>query len=356
MTDTTLAPFLALHVLQAIPASLLNRDDAGSIKKITVDGVPRVRVSSQSWKRAIRIGLRTAAIDGGSFGLRTTRFPKLTAEALAGNHGVDPHRAAAVSAAVFTGLGLKANEKTGNTSVAVFASEELPTRVAAALAEHDADIVFDEKKGVVIPDPVLAAARAALDVDATIDLALFGRMLAEIPAATSTAPSPSPTPSPSTRSRSKLTSSPPSTTRQAKAKRSPPCSTPPTSPPPPSTGTSNSTAANCAPTSRQRPPTPRSSKNLRSPPRPRSSNGPSAHSPHPRSGPPPPTPCRSSCSPTPAPRSTHSPTPSPRPSAETRSLRKPLLACCATPPPPAPSPAAPPPPWRSTPPSPITWT
>ncbi|MBM4574949.1 type I-E CRISPR-associated protein Cas7/Cse4/CasC [Rhodococcus hoagii] len=181
MTDTTLAPFLALHVLQAIPASLLNRDDAGSIKKITVDGVPRVRVSSQSWKRAIRIGLRTAAIDGGSFGLRTTRFPKLTAEALAGNHGVDPHRAAAVSAAVFTGLGLKANEKTGNTSVAVFASEELPTRVAAALAEHDADIVFDEKKGVVIPDPVLAAARAALDVDATIDLALFGRMLAEIP-------------------------------------------------------------------------------------------------------------------------------------------------------------------------------
>ncbi|WP_072691449.1 type I-E CRISPR-associated protein Cas7/Cse4/CasC [Rhodococcus marinonascens] len=181
MIDTALAPFLALHVLQAVPASLLNRDDAGAIKKITADGVPRVRVSSQSWKRAIRIGVRTAAIEGGTFGLRTTRFPKLTADALAATHGIDPHRAAAVSAAVFTGLGLKANEKTGNTSVAVFASEQLPARVAAAIAEHDTDITFDEKKGVLVPDPVLTAARAALDVDATIDLALFGRMLAEIP-------------------------------------------------------------------------------------------------------------------------------------------------------------------------------
>lgn len=181
MTDTTLSPFLALHVLQSVPASLLNRDDAGAIKKITLDGVPRVRVSSQSWKRAIRTGVRTASIDGGAFGLRTTRFPKLTADALAANHAIDPHRAAAVSAAVFSGLGLKANEKTGNTSVAVFASEQLPGRVAAAIAEHDTDIVFDEKKGLVVPDLVLAAARAALDVDATIDLALFGRMLAEIP-------------------------------------------------------------------------------------------------------------------------------------------------------------------------------
>lgn len=181
MTDTTLAPFLALHIIQAIPASLLNRDDAGAIKKITVDGVPRVRVSSQSWKRSIRTGMRTSAIEHGSFGLRTTRFPKLTADILAAEHGIDAHRAVAVSSAVFTGLGLKANEKTGNTAVSVFASEQLPARVAAAIAEHDADITFDEKKGVIVPDPVLAAARSALDVDATIDLALFGRMLAEIP-------------------------------------------------------------------------------------------------------------------------------------------------------------------------------
>lgn len=181
--DSTTHPFLALHILQSVPASLLNRDDTGSIKKITVDGIPRTRISSQSWKRAIRTGIRTAAIEGGAFGLRTTRFPRLTADALATNHGIDPHRAAAVSAAVFTGLGLKANEKTGNTAAALFASEDLPARVAATIAEHDNDITFDEKKGLVVPAPVLAAARAALDVDATVDLALFGRMLAEIPGA-----------------------------------------------------------------------------------------------------------------------------------------------------------------------------
>ncbi|WP_032399765.1 type I-E CRISPR-associated protein Cas7/Cse4/CasC [Rhodococcoides fascians] len=190
MPDTTIAPFLALHILHAVPASLLNRDDAGAIKKITVDGVTRVRVSSQSWKRAIRTGVRTAAIEGGAFGLRTTRFPQLTADVLATHHGIDPHRASAVSAALFTRLGLKANEKTGNTAAAVFASENLPSRVAAVLAEHDGSIVYAADTGTTkkksdaalsIPDEVMAAAHAALDVDATVDLALFGRMLAEIP-------------------------------------------------------------------------------------------------------------------------------------------------------------------------------
>ena len=194
MTSTALSPFLGLHVLHAVPASLLNRDDAGAIKKITVDGTPRIRVSSQAWKRAIRTGMRTQAIDGGAFGLRTTRFPKLTADALTADHGIDSERAAAVSAALFTRLGLKANEKTGNTSVAIFASENLPTRVAAVLAEYDDAIIFgtgatedgDEPKKkseakLTIPDEALTAARAALDVDNTIDLALFGRMLAEIP-------------------------------------------------------------------------------------------------------------------------------------------------------------------------------
>lgn len=196
MTDTMLSPFLALHAVQAVPPSLLNRDDVGAVKKITLGGVPRVRVSSQSWKRAIRVGMRSAAIDGGAFGLRTTRFPRLTAEILTAEHGIHPERAAVIASAVFTELGLKANEKTGNTAVAVFASELLPGRVAAALAAHDSAITVTDatdpddsaatgkgkkKKAVRIPDAVLATARAGLDVDATIDLALFGRMLAEIP-------------------------------------------------------------------------------------------------------------------------------------------------------------------------------
>ncbi|MFA5903810.1 MAG: type I-E CRISPR-associated protein Cas7/Cse4/CasC [Desulfobacula sp.] len=45
---------LELHVLQSIPASCLNRDDMNSPKTAFFGGVQRARVSSQSWKRAIR--------------------------------------------------------------------------------------------------------------------------------------------------------------------------------------------------------------------------------------------------------------------------------------------------------------
>ena len=45
---------LELHVLQSFPVSCLNRDDLNSPKMAIFGGVQRARVSSQSWKRAIR--------------------------------------------------------------------------------------------------------------------------------------------------------------------------------------------------------------------------------------------------------------------------------------------------------------
>ena len=45
---------LELHILQSVPVACLNRDDFGSPKPATFGGVQRARVSSQSWKRAIR--------------------------------------------------------------------------------------------------------------------------------------------------------------------------------------------------------------------------------------------------------------------------------------------------------------
>jgi CRISPR system Cascade subunit CasC len=43
-----------LHILQSFPVTCLNRDDVGAPKSANFGGVPRARVSSQSWKRAIR--------------------------------------------------------------------------------------------------------------------------------------------------------------------------------------------------------------------------------------------------------------------------------------------------------------
>ncbi len=45
---------LELHIIQSVPVACLNRDDLNSPKTAVFGGIQRARVSSQSWKRAIR--------------------------------------------------------------------------------------------------------------------------------------------------------------------------------------------------------------------------------------------------------------------------------------------------------------
>ena len=46
--------YLDIHAIQTLPPSNVNRDDTGSPKTALYGGVRRARVSSQSWKRAMR--------------------------------------------------------------------------------------------------------------------------------------------------------------------------------------------------------------------------------------------------------------------------------------------------------------
>lgn len=46
--------FMDVHAVQTLPPSNINRDDTGSPKTAQYGGIRRARVSSQSWKRAIR--------------------------------------------------------------------------------------------------------------------------------------------------------------------------------------------------------------------------------------------------------------------------------------------------------------
>ncbi|MEB3023398.1 MULTISPECIES: type I-E CRISPR-associated protein Cas7/Cse4/CasC [Mycolicibacter] len=168
------APFVTLHALQAFPPSLLNRDDSNAAKQIVVGGTPRVRVSSASGKRAIRTAMRAHRIDGAEYGLRTNRFPALTAEVLTDSYGRAADVAAAKTAAVFRKLNLKATDK-GDTAVLIFGNESLPQTMAAVINQAWDEIGDDA------PADTIAAAAAALDGGRAVDLALFGRMLAEIP-------------------------------------------------------------------------------------------------------------------------------------------------------------------------------
>lgn len=54
---------LEFHILQSFPVSCLNRDDLGSPKSALIGGVTRARVSSQCWKRAVRMELRNLGVN-----------------------------------------------------------------------------------------------------------------------------------------------------------------------------------------------------------------------------------------------------------------------------------------------------
>ena len=50
--------YVDFHILQTLPPSNVNRDDMGSPKTAVYGGVTRARVSSQAWKRAMRVRFR----------------------------------------------------------------------------------------------------------------------------------------------------------------------------------------------------------------------------------------------------------------------------------------------------------
>ncbi|MFJ2705912.1 type I-E CRISPR-associated protein Cas7/Cse4/CasC [Streptomyces sp. NPDC087428] len=70
---------LDVHILQTVPPSNLNRDDTGSPKSAVYGGVRRSRVSSQAWKRATRTAFRDL-LDPAELGVRTRKVAEALAE------------------------------------------------------------------------------------------------------------------------------------------------------------------------------------------------------------------------------------------------------------------------------------
>ncbi|MCP4265100.1 MAG: type I-E CRISPR-associated protein Cas7/Cse4/CasC [Candidatus Brocadiaceae bacterium] len=66
------------HVLQSFPVTCLNRDDVGAPKTAVVGGTTRSRVSSQCWKRQVRLAMRDFGVN---LGARTKLIGKLIGEA-----------------------------------------------------------------------------------------------------------------------------------------------------------------------------------------------------------------------------------------------------------------------------------
>ncbi|MGE3287226.1 MAG: type I-E CRISPR-associated protein Cas7/Cse4/CasC [Pseudonocardia sp.] len=165
---------LDVHVLQTVPPSNLNRDDTGSPKSARYGGVVRARVSSQAWKRAARTAF-TDLLDASELGVRSKRLVELIGDAIAAQDPSLADRQAELAKAVLTAVGIKVSPPKGRKELPeesgylVFLSAHQISALAALGVEHARSGETIDKK----------AARRAADTEHSVDVALFGRMVAE---------------------------------------------------------------------------------------------------------------------------------------------------------------------------------
>jgi CRISPR system Cascade subunit CasC len=170
--------FVDVHSIQTLPYANVNRDAEGSPKHMIYGGVNRTRVSSQSWKRAIRHNLEDAL---GERAARTRLLPTKIQKRLE-DAGWPTELAQFAAAQVVGGAekALKIDPKSGSTSVLLYLPASAVTDLADLCQEHRAEL--EAEAGKKKPEPVLPKDRVtALIQGRTATINLFGRMLAEIP-------------------------------------------------------------------------------------------------------------------------------------------------------------------------------
>ena len=173
---TTRRTFLDIHVLQSVPPSNINRDDTGSPKTAIYGGVRRARVSSQAWKRATRKDFEDS-LDKTDLGVRTKRVLELVADEIAAQDPNKAERAVEIGTAVLKAAGIKLskprNGEIDEAGYLIFVSHlQIGALAAAGLAADEEGTLetLDKKTvGRIIKD------------QNSIDVSLFGRMVAESP-------------------------------------------------------------------------------------------------------------------------------------------------------------------------------
>lgn len=165
--------FLQLHFLTAYPPSNLNRDDTGRPKTAVFGGVPRLRVSSQSLKRAWRTSPVFAARLGERVGKRTQRLGDEVRTYLT-DRGMKAAQATDVARAIAGVFGKLEDKKDKDPTFIKQLAFVSPEEFARAYAMADRALAGEE----IAPD----ADSRLVTSDGAADVAMFGRMLADNPA------------------------------------------------------------------------------------------------------------------------------------------------------------------------------
>lgn len=169
--------FIQFHVLTAYPPSNPNRDDQGRPKQATVGGAPRLRLSSQSLKRAIRESSYFSNDLAGHTGTRTKRmFEKLREKMIVDGTGEARAQEAAEKVAALFGKLEKPKkgepDKVKSTTLTFVSPDEW------ALAHQLADKIL---AGEDLPKDKDLKKMVLRHADGAVDIAMFGRMLADDP-------------------------------------------------------------------------------------------------------------------------------------------------------------------------------
>jgi CRISPR system Cascade subunit CasC len=163
--------FLQLHLLTFYPPANLNRDDAGRPKSAVVGGVPRLRISSQSLKRAWRTSDVFAEALAGHLAARTQRLGEVVEKHLL-DRGTDAKKAQSIARDIAKSFGALKKE-----------GDEKPLRIEqlafVSPQERESALMLAEQMAAGAPAP--APADLLRRTDTAADIAMFGRMLAATP-------------------------------------------------------------------------------------------------------------------------------------------------------------------------------
>ena len=169
-----MSTYVDIHVIQNLPPSCVNRDDSGSPKSAVYGGVRRLRVSSQSWKRATRLYFNDL-LDASDVGVRTKRVAELLAARITEDAPDLAETAPALVGEVFKAARIKLSAPRGKkdgpleSGYLLFLSTSQVARLAElAIASARGGEALDAK-----------AVKKVFKEPHAVDIALFGRMVAD---------------------------------------------------------------------------------------------------------------------------------------------------------------------------------
>jgi CRISPR system Cascade subunit CasC len=191
--------FVELHIVQNFAPSNLNRDDTGSPKDCEFGGYRRARISSQCLKRAVRTAFdQHGLLPPEARAVRTKRLVLEATELLA--HRRSPEEATRAVTTALAGLGIGTEKDSPTTQYLLFLGKPAIERLAKicdrhwdALTAGGTSTAGEESQGrgrrgkakkegskADLPSELQSELKTVLDATRAADIALFGRMVADL--------------------------------------------------------------------------------------------------------------------------------------------------------------------------------